>query len=176
MKLSEKELCRILEHGRHFPFLTSKERSVRDTVENRQMNLVKSPEILSFCRRKMQEWDQREEPDLCTRSVQELVNQWLPGRNVGDLTQIEQEDDFKGHRPSRKLGWCPMKNQWVSRCMGGAEGTLGRKRSVEANDGKRHRHHSNGMILNPSLRYRTLPRSGEISTWMNHSQRKGLYR
>jgi len=27
MKLSEKELCRILEHGRHFPFLTPKERS-----------------------------------------------------------------------------------------------------------------------------------------------------
>ena len=96
MKLSEKELHRILEHGRHFPFLTSKERaegdnghwrmrmweasaikiwgttrdfgfpvskdkdlvrSVRDAAEDRQTNLVISPEILSFCRRKLEERD-----------------------------------------------------------------------------------------------------------------------
>jgi hypothetical protein len=91
MKLSEKELHRILEHGRHFPFLSPKERdeggnghwrtrmwetsaieiwgttrdlgfpvskdkdlvrSARDAVEDRRINLVISPEILSFCRRK----------------------------------------------------------------------------------------------------------------------------
>lgn len=97
MKLSEKELHRILEHGRHFPFLSPKERdeggnghwrtrmwetsaieiwgttrdlgfpvskdkdlvrSARDAVEDRRINLVISPEILSFCRRKIEERDQ----------------------------------------------------------------------------------------------------------------------
>jgi hypothetical protein len=47
----------------------------------------------------------------------------------------------------------------------------GKKWSIPANDGKRRRHHSNGMILNPFLRYRTPPRSGETSTWMNHVNR-----
>ena len=31
-------------------------------------------------------------------------------------------------------------------------------------------HQDTGMIRNPFLRYRALPRSGEISTWMNHAQ------
>jgi hypothetical protein len=107
-----------------FPVSKDKDlvRSVRDASEDRQMNLVISPEILSFCRRKIEEWDQKEEPDLYIRTVQELVNQWLPGRNAGDLAQIEQEDDFEGQRLSRKLGWCPMKNQWVTRCLGESEG------------------------------------------------------
>jgi hypothetical protein len=61
--------------------------------------------MLSFFRRKIEEWDQKEEPDLYTWSVQELVNQWSPGRKAGDLTQTEQEDDFEGHLLSRKLGW-----------------------------------------------------------------------
>jgi hypothetical protein len=169
MKLSEKEMSRILEHGRHFPFLTPKERdeggdghwrtrmwetsaieicettrdlgfpvskdkdlvrSVRDTTEDHRINLVISPEILSFCRRKIEEWDQKEETDLCTRAVQEVVNQWSPGRNTGDLTQTEQADSFEGHLLSRKLGWCPMKNQLVVRCLGGAEGPLDRQEKV----------------------------------------------
>jgi hypothetical protein len=129
MKLSEIELRRILEHGRHFPFLTPKERdevdnghwrtrmwetsvieiwgttrdlgfpvskdkdlvrSPRDADEDRRINLVISPEILSFCRRKIEERDQEEEPDLCTRA----------------------------------------KNQWVTRCLGGSEGPLDRQETV----------------------------------------------
>ena len=62
-----------------FPVSNDKDlvRSVRDEAEDRQMNLVISPEILSFCRRKIEEWDQKEEPErgLCTRSVQEVVSQ-----------------------------------------------------------------------------------------------------
>ena len=111
-----------------FPVSKDKDlvRSARDAAEDRRINLVISPEILSFCRRIIEERDQEEEPDLSTRSVQELVNQWSPGRNVGDLAQTEQEDAFEGHLLSRKLGWCPMKNQWVARCLGGAEGPLDR--------------------------------------------------
>ena len=60
-----------------FPVSKDKDlvRSVRDVVEDRRINLVISPEILSFYRRKIEEWDQKEETDLCTRAVQELVNQ-----------------------------------------------------------------------------------------------------
>ncbi len=63
-----------------FPVSNDKDlvRSARDAVEDRPINLVISPEILSFCRRKIEERDQEEEPDLCTRAVQELVNQWSP--------------------------------------------------------------------------------------------------
>jgi hypothetical protein len=79
-----------------FPVSKDKDlvRSARDAAEDRQMNLVISPGILSFCRRRIEEWDQKEEPDLY----------------------------FEGQRLSRKLGWCPMKNQWVTRCLGEAEG------------------------------------------------------
>jgi hypothetical protein len=168
MKLSEKELRRILEHGRHFPFLTPKEgaeggnghwrmrmwepsaieiwgttrdlgfretsaieiwgttrdlgflvskdknlvRSTRDAAEDRQSNLVISPEILSFCRRKIEEWDQQEESDLCTRSVQELVCQWLPGRNAEDLAKTDQEDACEGQFLSRKLGGTEGPSGW----------------------------------------------------------------
>jgi hypothetical protein len=70
MKLSEKELHRILEHGPHFPFLTPKER----------------------------------------------------------------DEGGNGH--------------WRTR--------MGRKRLEEADDGKRHRRHYNGMIRNPFLRYRAM--------------------
>jgi len=113
-----------------FPVSKDKDlvRSARDAVEDRRINLVISPEILSFCRRKIEERDQEEEPDLCTRAVQELVNQWSPGCNAGDLAQTE--DAFEGHLLSRKLGWCPMKNQWVARCLGGAEGPLDRQETV----------------------------------------------
>jgi len=113
-----------------FPVSKDKDlvRSARDAVEDRRINLVISPEILSFCRRKIEERDQEEEPDLCTRAVQELVNQWSPGCNAGDLAQTE--DAFEGHLLSRKLGWCPMKNQWVTRCLGGAEGPLDRQETV----------------------------------------------
>ena len=105
-------------------------RSARDAAEDRRIHLVISPEILSFCRRIIEERDQEEEPDLCTRSVQELVNQWSPGRNAGDLAQTEQEDAFEGHLLSRKLGWCPMKNQWVARCLGREERPLDRQERV----------------------------------------------
>ena len=89
-----------------FPVSKDKDlvRSARDVAEDRRINLVISPEILSFCRRIIEERDQEEEPDLCTRSVQELVNQWSPGRNAGDLAQTEQEGAFEGHLLSRKLG------------------------------------------------------------------------
>ena len=115
-----------------FPVSKDKDlvRSNRDAAEDRRINLVISPEILSFCRRIIEERDQEEEPDLCTRSVQELVNQWSSGHNTGDLTQTEQEDSFEGHLLSRKLGWCPTKNQWVTRCLGGAEGPLDRQETV----------------------------------------------
>ena len=92
-------------------------------AEDRQMNLVIAPEILSFCRRKMEEWDQKEDPDLCTRPVQKLVDQWSHEGKSGDLThQSDQEDDAEGQISSRRMGWCPMQNQWVSQCLGGAEG------------------------------------------------------
>ena len=124
----------ILGSTRDLGFPVSKDkdlvRSARDTVEERRINLVISPEILSFCRRKIEERDQEEEPDLYTRSVQELANQWSPGCNAGDLPQTEQEDSFEGHLLSRKLGWCPMKNQWVTRCLGKAEGPLDRQETV----------------------------------------------
>ena len=125
MKLSEKGFRRILEHGRHFPFHTSKERveggnghwrmrtwetsaieiwgttrdlglpvskdkdlarTVRDAAEDRQMNLVISPEILRFCRRKIEECDQ-EEPDPCIRAVQGLVGQWSLAGHARDFVQ-----------------------------------------------------------------------------------------
>jgi hypothetical protein len=41
--------------------------TVRDTVEDQQMKFnesVTSPEILRFCRRKIEEWDQKEETEL----------------------------------------------------------------------------------------------------------------
>ena len=97
-------------------------RSVRDAAEDRQTNLVISPEIHSFCRRNMEEWDQKEDPDLRTTTVQELVGQWSLVDNDRDLSQTEQEDVIEGQILSRKLGWCPMKNQWVTRWLGGAEG------------------------------------------------------
>ena len=82
-----------------FPVSKDKDlvRSVRDTAEDRQMNLDIDPEILSFCRRKMEEWDQKVEPDLCTREVQELVGQWSLEDKSGDLTQSDQEDGTEGH-------------------------------------------------------------------------------
>ena len=49
-------------------------------------------------------------------------NQWSPGRNAGDLAQTEQEDASEGHLLSRKPGWCPMKNQWVTRFLRRVEG------------------------------------------------------
>jgi hypothetical protein len=78
------------------------------------MNLVISPEIPSFCRRKIEEWDPREEPDPCIRAVQELTDQWAHTWNERDPVQTEQEDDAEGQILSRKLGWCPMRNQWVA--------------------------------------------------------------
>jgi hypothetical protein len=71
-------------------FLTSKERaeggnghwrmrmwepSAIEIWETKRPQVI-SPEILSFCRRKIEERDQKEEPDLCIRTVQELVGQW----------------------------------------------------------------------------------------------------
>ena len=97
-------------------------RSVRDVTEDRQTNLVISPEILSFCRRKLEQQDQKEEPDLCIRTVQELVGQWSLVGNTRDLAQTEQEDIIEGQILSRKLGWCSMKNKWVSRRLGGTKG------------------------------------------------------
>ena len=74
-----------------FPVSKDKDlvRSARYAAEDRRINLVISPEILSFSRRKIKERDQKEEPDLYTRTVQELVKQWSPGLNVGDLSQTE---------------------------------------------------------------------------------------
>ena len=97
-------------------------RSARDAAEDRQTNLVISPEILSFFRRKLEERDQKEESDLCIRTVQELVGQWSLVGNTRDLTQTEQEDVIEGQILSRKLGWYPMKTQWVVRRLRGSKG------------------------------------------------------
>ncbi len=81
--------------------------------------------------------------DMCVsfkikQDSQGNVTEYRAGRNSGDLAQTEQEDAFEGHPLSRKLGWYPMKNHCVARCLGGAEvpsdwqETVGRGKRWEA--------------------------------------------
>ena len=130
IKLTSKDLRRILIHGKHFPFLTPEEgekgrvghwetrmwescdisvwdttrelgipvtrdgdtvKSTRDTSEGRRTNFVLSPEILRFYR-----------PD-------EVTGLHLAGT----------DEDTEDQGLSRSLGWCPMKNEWVSPWTGG---------------------------------------------------------
>ena len=74
----------------------------------------------------MEEWDQKEEPDLCTRAVQELVGQWSLGGKSGDLTQSDQEDDTEG-----QIGMVSNAKSMGDPMSGRSRGTLGR-----ASDGR----------------------------------------
>ena len=60
----------------------------------------------------LEEWDPREEPNLCIRAMQELSDQ---------LPQA-WEVECAGQTSFSQLGWCPIQNQWVARWMGGGGG------------------------------------------------------
>jgi hypothetical protein len=53
--------------------------------------------------------DQKEDPDLCTTVVQELVGQW----SLVDNTRERRR--YRGTDFIQETGWCPMKNQRLVR-------------------------------------------------------------
>ena len=165
IKLTGKDLRRILIHGRHFPFLTPEEgetggvghwetrvwescdisvwgttrelgfpvtrdgdtvKSARDAAEGRRTNFVLSPEILRFCRQALGEGDLGTEPTQCMRLVRELVDQWHHPDEVTELHLPGPDEDTEDQGLSRRLGWCPMKNEWVASWTGGGNSGTGR--------------------------------------------------
>ena len=165
IKLTGKDLRRILIHGRHFPFLTPEEgetggvghwetrvwescdisvwgttrelgfpvtrdgdtvKSARDAAEGRRTNFVLSPEILRFCRQALGEGDLGTEPTQCMRLVRELVDQWHHPDEVTELHLPGPDEDTEDQGLSRRLGWCPMKNEWVAPWTGGGNSAIGR--------------------------------------------------
>ena len=66
-------------------------KSTRGTAEDRQTNLVISPEILRVCKGMLKEWDPREEPNLCIVAIQELIDQCPQAGDTMDPAQWGEE-------------------------------------------------------------------------------------
>ena len=62
---------------------------------------------------------------ICIRSVMTIVRPMITR-----MPRDRSYDDTEGQILSRKLGWCPMQNQWVARWLGREEGPPDRQETV----------------------------------------------
>jgi hypothetical protein len=77
-------------------------RSVRDAVEGRQTNFIISPEIMSFNRQILGEWNSGNEPSECMRILRDMVDQWHQtedpsGAWTHDRVLFRHADRSRGH-------------------------------------------------------------------------------
>ena len=47
------------------------------------------------------------------KMVRELVDQWHQSDDTTELNQTGADVDIEGQSLARRLGWCPMQNEWV---------------------------------------------------------------
>ena len=99
-----------------FPVSKDKDivKSVRDVAEDRQTKYIVSPEILRFSRQVLEKEDLEEAPNECIRTLRELVSQWHQEEDTRDSSLPEGEMSIGQQNLATQMGWCPMRNAWVS--------------------------------------------------------------
>ena len=99
-----------------FPVTRDKDivKSARDAAESRQTNFVISPEILCFCRQVLGQGEPGNEPTQFMKIVRELVDQWHQPDEVTEPNHTGADENTEGQDLARRLGWCPIQDEWVT--------------------------------------------------------------
>ena len=50
----------------------------------------------------------------CMKILKELVDQWSHPDGTTELNHVAADVDIEGQSLTRRLGWCPMQNEWVT--------------------------------------------------------------
>ena len=104
-----------------FPVTRDKDlvKSARDAAEGRQTNFIISPEILRFCKQVLEEEGSGNEPPHCIEIMRELVGKWQVPDEAIEPDYIGQAGPTDDQYWTRRMGWCPMQNEWVTSWTGG---------------------------------------------------------